>query len=787
MSNDNIIRLASLFRAASQQRKALVPRAMDRHFINQGGHLMYAVDTDIVVLYTDTLNNALPSGNRKEGYSQIFPGEDEEVSVALGWALARFIFFHHLNGDGCPLIVLPPYDQEVARVFARVAKNAKNEQETADQELFSVRSLVEELKQEPNQEKRLERLAASAPTLFVFLQGQTGASAELRRFGEILNHSCIAPLALVQEHEGWLQGDPIIREALSIDQNEMKCFLRLREFREAWFDRLKKTKSPNTSNLKLIDDATALAHLEWINGRFRAKSHRLVMISGDVSMHEAAQSYFPPGIKHSFADLFLRHPRAYLAEPEVLLPDIAESGDNHSTDLAFSKWLDLFLAEPCALAEGCQDNMPHLHDLTNKDLGEIAAQVLKTHPQIVVEFESAWQGYTRYALTTHLSDVPKDGVPEPLQDLLQDVESLLNALERELRQKSWDTWSVFVGVATLAGIELFFAKPKDSNQPPPRNVPLLTFRSYPEARNLLWSLLKERESGRLSSQDYHDLLEKVKQEDPTSYAFFIVFGVLFATGGNWHLAAVLGEQAWQIANRGENHRNTGRESAYLTTVALRHSIQNLSTDLPRIEMWLTRAINCLSEERKAIPDKLAGEARFVCEGQAIHLTVHLFNLFKGDSLEGISVPDLATLQSQITATIDSLCLSDETDEIEYGLNLNVERNLLTNLFMTIFLRVGHNGESLTPSDYNHYFERFQANITIGNDSSSKHAIRLSYLVKVIFDTADIWMHADRPDSKRKLRNLKNSALTEYYIPNNKVLPYDVERFRFLLHFADQCR
>lgn len=78
------------------------------------------------------------------------------------------------------------------------------------------------------------------------------------------------------------------------------------------------------------------------------------------------------------------------------------------------------------------------------------------------------------------------------------------------------------------------------------------------------------------------------------------------------------------------------------------------------------------------------------------------------------------------------------------------------------------------------------NITLGNDSSSRYAIRLSYLVKAVFEATDIWMRADKPDSKRKLKSLRDSVLTEYLMKNNKVLAYDVKRFRFLLSFAEQC-
>ncbi|MEO5339816.1 MAG: hypothetical protein H7837_04765 [Magnetococcus sp. MYC-9] len=767
MPEHNPARLVSLFHAASRQKREWMPHLLDRRFVADGGKLLYAVDTDTVKLYTNTQNMALPSDHREEGYSQIFPGDDDTVSVALGWALARFIFFHRLNGDGSPLIVLPPLEQEVRRVFAAVVRHADNKLKQADAEIARLRAFVKELQSESSPEARLERFVQKAPTLFEVLQGQEEHAVELRRFGELLSHACIAPLALVQSHEGWVQ-DPVMRSALRIEQDDLESFLRFRALREAWYHRLKGSKSSRTSTLNLIDDATALAYLEGINGQFPPGTHRLVMISGDASMQAAAQSYHPRDNKeHSFADLYLRHPRAYVHE--VLL-----DADNHPTGLSFGKWLDLFLAEPCAPLHGQTDGEPE----------KVAARILEIHPDMVTKFESAWRDYTRHVVAAHVSALPKEDPTDLLRGLDQEETGLLEELGHQLRQKKWETWSAFLGVATLAGIEVLFSR-QSARRQPPRNVPPLAFRRYPEARKLLWSLLEARESSPLSPADYHTLLEKTQQEDETRYAFFVAFGVLFAAGGNWHLAAVLGEHAWQTARRGESARNTGREAAYLTAVASRHVMRDPGTDLPMVEKWLVRAEECLREERREDPDKLAGETRFVCERQAAHLTAHLFHAFKGYSLDALSVPDLATLQSQIMETLDGLSINGASDVIERWLNRNVERSLLTNLFATLFLRVGHHGESLSPGDYSHYFKRFQDNITYGNTASGESAIQLSYLVQAIAETADIWIHAHRPEGKRKLEQLRENV-NGYFREGNKELPYDADGFRFLLRFAEQC-
>ena len=122
--------LASLLKAAARQRRYVQPWLGDRRFRAAGGSVLYAVDTDVVKLYAAPDQVAVASERRPEGYAQVFPDDDPSQSEALGYSLAAHIFYR-LAGDH-PLLVLPPMEQEVRRVFKGVSYNAKAEQDKAE-------------------------------------------------------------------------------------------------------------------------------------------------------------------------------------------------------------------------------------------------------------------------------------------------------------------------------------------------------------------------------------------------------------------------------------------------------------------------------------------------------------------------------------------------------------------------------------------------------------------------------------------------------------------------------
>jgi hypothetical protein len=105
---------------------------------------------------------------------------------------------------------------------------------------------------------------------------------------------------------------------------------------------------------------------------------------------------------------------------------------------------------------------------------------------------------------------------------------------------------------------------------------------------------------------------------------------------------------------------------------------------------------------------------------------------------------------------------------------NVERNLLSNLFMVALLRWKMLGEAVEPSKLRLVFERFRANL----ESKEAPAIEVTYLVRALY-LASGWWTADEPREKRRLRRELSDHLSDSAIRDHSVFPFDARRYRFL--------
>lgn len=402
----------------------------DRRFLEQGGTLVHAVDTDVIVLYTTPEMSV--TLDQREGYAEVFPDDDRFLSEALGRSLARHIFYCLEHG---PLLVLPPMEQEIGRVFTGMSSHANSQQVQARQELEKLRGLVQSLDQERDQLALLERLESAAPTLAELLKGARGPSAEMDRLRRLLRDVRIAPLEFALE-KGWLS-DPKLRHAMEPTER-FADRVEFIELRDVWYDRLLESKSASRRRVIIYDDSAVLARLEWINRRFDQARYRLVLITGDSSIHRAARTYKPNGQDHYFGDLYLRHPRAYLAEPGVLSPESLQTPGSAESELL--GWLDTFLGEGHTRGTSYREELDELLGMGDRSLQDLAAPVLESHPGIVKEFRDRWASYTKNLFLTHGLEGPANEPTDVLSDLRHGIDTILQRVDDLLRRRVVETW-----------------------------------------------------------------------------------------------------------------------------------------------------------------------------------------------------------------------------------------------------------------------------------------------------------------------------------------------------------
>jgi hypothetical protein len=524
----------------------------------------------------------------------------------------------------------------------------------------------------------------------------------------------------------------------------------------------------------ISDDAQAIARLEWINDQLNNKQHKLLLITGDPSLHRAAQGYKPEGRQGGFAELYLRHPRAYLAESHVLSPDI----DNwakipRKANNEFLQWLNTFLAEVGTEDQEYPKRPDALPTRDENELVKMATWVLNSRPRIVEDFQQNWEKYTRNLLLVHGFRNPaiEDG-DEALHRLTGDLQAVLNRVESLLNDRVRETWNAcFVAATEAAGLLLLY-RPSSNSEMRPRNVPTLCFPELQRSEFLMNQILSDRQ---LDSRvkNFEQEIEKLREEDESGYTVYLAYALLFAAVGNWYVAAIVAERALDIALTNRFPHVSGREAAYLRAVALRHTARNVA-DLAEVDAFLKKAEDFLEKSHQQGCSLEVSSIRFEYERLALAVTYHLFRLFQDEPIPE-NIPSLPQLQEEIKNLLEKL-----SKEQKPLIARNLERNLLTNLFMTVFLRWGKEQEPLEAAELSSEFDRHRQNL----DSPEEPKIDVSFLIQAVYLSAAWWITSNEQE-KGKWRRKLREHLTDANIEKNSVFPYDRRRFQFLRDIASR--
>lgn len=754
---------AKFVRAAARQQRLLLPRRQDRALLARGGTLLHAVDTDVIKLFTSP-SDVAPSGPRGGGgYAEVFPNEDRGLVVGLGTALARFIF-STLDSER-PLLLLPPMGDEVREVFAGVARDAALDSRKAPLSLDRLKGLVNRAKQMDDREEALRLLESHAAEIARIAAGPEGPPAELDRFARLIHGRRLAsPDYLLEQH---LAPSPEMARALE-SPSELIDRIRLHQMRRTWFERLHRTKSAARETALTDTDAQVLARLEWINHALsppsRAKpKHRVVLITGDQSMFDAASSVKDwEGSGSSFADLFLRHPKAYLSEPQVLAPPDPSSTEpgGPAGDTPFDEWLDTWLSRLHPGTDSFRGELDTLLSWSDEVLADWVTPWAAS--DAVQELKTNWLGYTRsLTLERPLSDVERRVAEVRKDKTIEAYEALIGSLSDAIDARIRDTWEGCFGAVALGSYMLASPARDADAHTPSRNAPLLTFDRFQRTRAFVNQVLRQYRVGGLSAEQWRAGLHGLDEDDPSGYAFFVALGVLFAAEGVWKVAGILAEQALMIATRDKPKLVTGREAAYLRAVALRHSARSVA-ELKPIAALLDRAEAAHRQDLAGHPGLEAGPCRFEAERWALHLTYHLYRvLLKAPMPDHLPdpLPALAAIQNGIDAMLLRLDGSDQPKDVR----LYTERNLTVNWLMAALLRLKDEALTPEPEQVARHLDRLEENIREDGDQ-----LRPSYYVEAVrllgraFATRDpALLKAHKREAAQWLRDYENHCVMKY--------------------------
>ncbi len=745
---------AKLLKDAARQRRFMLPWQADRRLIAEGGHVLYTVDVDVIKLYTNPNEMAVATDRRKEGYAQVFHSDPPAVSVALGRRLARKIFFELGRG---PLLVLPPLDEEVRVVFNAILKDVQNEQKRTWRQLAALREKVAQLDSVSDRQELAQRLEDEALELATLVSAEHSASAELRRFSQLMDKERIMPLD--RAWEAGLIDDPALREACTPPSGFID-WLRFHEITENWKVLLRQTKSPRQKTALLDRDAHALARLEWINQRLEPHRHqRVVLITGDAALEKAARSYWPKGAKHDFADLYLRHPRAYLGEPDVL--DSGDDGDPAGIETELTLWLDALLARSQVSNHPYRTGLDKLLSPRGGALVALARPITAEHPGIIRDILDRWTCFTRN-LVLNQGVIDDPAAVGELARLRGDLKRLLDGVSMLLRRRVRETWWETLGVISRTGYALLFSC--DPKRLRPRTPPILSYDSFPKAETLAHLLFSTHT---WNTEAYRKVLGILDEEDASNYTYFLALATLFAAEGIWPVAAGLAGEAIEIAETHHPEHISGREAAYVRAVALRYTARH-TRELAVAASFLNDAKRYLEEDRvKRGRWYDAGEIRFNAEEQALYLTYHQFCLFLDQPIPlEAGVPELVVLHNQLTNVLADL----EKSQARPLIKNVVKRELLINLLQVALLRWDEEGESVQRIPFIPVLEALENNI-----DKYKETIQITFRDQAILLAAQCWLAEDKTRKKDKRRKLER-YLSDSAIKKHSVQAFD--RFHF---------
>lgn len=743
---------AALLQAAARQRSLMQPWSEDRRYQAGGGQILYAVDTDVVILFGSPWTESIATKKRAKGYAQVFPGDDKDLSIALGQALAEHLFFH-LSRENFPLLLLPPMEEEVKGAFDWAADEARKEQVRAGGEHQALsRAWINGLSKEKDPQEIMKSLADEAPALARLLVGRTGHVTELKRLRRLAREGRLMPLDFALE-EGWIK-DPTLQERLA-PPSGLEERMEFRDMRENWFDLLRAAKRETISNTRIYADAQVLARLEWVNERLSGSNAKLLFITGDAALHKAARGV-TRNKTQNFAELYLRHPRAYLAEPGVLSPMVRQGGENVRTP--FLDWLDVFLND--ARTEGHAEP----EKMTVDELETCAASLL--NPNIARDFRGRWDEYTRHLVLSHLEG-ENNAYQGALGKLQGSVDEILKQIGEKLSEKLEETWLDCFGTATEAGWGLLFHQ-SQKGEMRQRNPPILCSDNCTEAQDFVTQLVLSRPSGEgINQKTYKQALEALKEQDPSGYMYYLAYAALFAAEGRWRVTDILAKIALQIADTRRPEWVSGREAAYFHAISVRHSARK-AKELKEVGKYLDECDKRLAEERIKRPGLPGGEMRFNAERAALTLTYHLFHLFRKERVPA-GLPSLESLQADILAQLDKPYHEEKKFIRSY-----VERHLLTNLFTTALLRCHKLKEPVDKESLRPAFKQFAASV----EDDGEYHIQPSFLAKAVHLAAAYWL-SKTPGGKEFAYQKLRLHLDDEYIRKNCVFPYDKARFEFL--------
>ena len=731
-------------------------------FQQSGGKVVYSIDTDIFYLYID------PVGT--ERYTHVFESDSAGLRTALAKRIPEFIF--HSLRDKVPITILPPHQREVANMFFELGASAGTEQGNVQKELDelseSISAVQEELRVAETDADRVDILLRHTPSLRNFLFGFDSPSVKLSRLADLLDR--IRLQAIDELTDSRLEA---VSEYLSLPRT-IADFIDYDLLCDAWEGRLRDTKPEDVREQALVADCEALARVELLNQA--ASDLRVLHITGDQAVFRAARDYTLSAHDQSFADLCLRDPRCFLAEPEVLFPE--EKRGSHSRN-ELMNWLDVFLDNFGTQPDLARSALEKKAVLESNMYDALGRDVQTRYADAVRDFDEGWVRFSE-AVVLDSSDVTRgEGSPlDQLVDVLGEDQGIglaaadfgrslarvLGDLKKIVDDRVDETWRNCFDAATRVGFQL--VQPLDGETLPARYPPPIMFDGFADVAEFFSRMLRNA-----GSYGHEQIIETFANAD--SYVFYLVFGGLFGAQGKWLTAAMLAGRAIATVKSGSRtvreERITGREAYYLRSIARRLTARSVE-DLRNARQDLEAAQRALESDRRRGGAKSVTSLRFDAEEIAFRMSRYLLMRF-GDAADG-SVGELGDWRGDVAKLLDRVDDELEDDSVRERVRVALLVNYLMAAMTSMQGKEGCSEDDGKETDVLKELREMSRREHIGGDS---------YLVRAVVLAAGAVYESPKGGGRRRAV----AAIKEHFADwrSNVITVYDEARFRYLRDLA----
>lgn len=386
-------------------------------------------------------------------------------------------------------------------------------------------------------------------------------------------------------------------------------------------------------------DIESLAYLEFINSVLHPFKIRLLFITNSELLITSAHFYFPDFLSNasdedellSFSELYIRHPQAYIADPNCLFKDksrqiesIISKGNSAAEN---DTPIDMYVRSLPSIYLGqfkTLNSLKKIYRSTAKVTEQKKLTALKSSNilrlELLKEIKNKFRKRDERVIQDIISEFANKWIDViKATDYLTDIDDIQKVLRTDLnkaskaqlsnnlqRLKTWcdneldRAWSLFFRLVSTGSAELSYVFFNNSEEWIIRRVQPLLF----DENVKLTIFLKDIIDGKTNVIKQLNMLEKEiwlgnSNIELVQYERYLVYASVFCLLNNWPVADLLLEMTLQLVTRvnSRGHRKIGREAYLLSSIVRRMS----ATSADDIE----ESVRFLNEARIILKDNIS--------------------------------------------------------------------------------------------------------------------------------------------------------------------------------------